>query len=181
MQLVELDTEYGLDQVGITNLFRVSQQQGGNLGIEHRGGQAAPEVKEDLHILPSGMHDLGDALIVDNIEQWRQVSQCQRIDTGNNVGGRNLQQAELRIIGFFAEELGIQCYPVSSSERGTETIERIGRIDIQNVVCRGHSKRGLNQVSPSTSSTSICPVMRRRICDQETPMARTPESTARTM
>ena len=58
----EVDVQYLLHQVGITDLVAVTQQRGRRLGVEQGQGEALPVVPEYLQVLAGGMEDLEDAL-----------------------------------------------------------------------------------------------------------------------
>ena len=65
-------------------------------------------MEDDLDVLPGGVENLEDGFIGHQIEERREVDPLgQRIDDQFVGFARHLNNAELRIIGRFAQELGV--------------------------------------------------------------------------
>jgi len=68
----------------------------------------AVEVQEDLQVLPAGMEDLDDGLVGQQRAQQIELQTLrQDVDDGGILGARQLNEAEFRIVGLFAQKLRV--------------------------------------------------------------------------
>ncbi len=87
----------------------------------------AGEVPEDLDVLACGVKDLEHPGIGEEPEQRCQIdARGERIDRGMALVTRQLDQAELRIVGPIAHELGVERHERLVRERATELLQLIG-------------------------------------------------------
>jgi len=96
-----------VDEARVADAVAVADKRCRDLGVEVALRNTAAQAGDDLQILAGGMeHDLGTAR--DHIPQGTQVAHRQRVDDRQQVGGRQLHQAELRVVRALAHELGVQ-------------------------------------------------------------------------
>ncbi len=148
MSLVQLHAEHLPDQRGITDLIALPQRQRRHLRIEHRRRRCAAQMKEDFQILLPGMQQLGHGRVVDPFQQRVQRRQRHWIDARHPVGAGNLDQAELRIVGLFADEFSIQRQLRRALQTGAEVSQSRLIRDVEIV----HSRRQIPDFPPVFSS-----------------------------
>ena len=105
--LGQFQAEHLLYQAGIAHLVAESEHRRGQLGIEQGLRQQTPVMVEDLQVLTPRMPDLDARRFGQQGQVRRQVFDRERIDAGGNAIAAHLQQAQLRIVGLLAEELGV--------------------------------------------------------------------------
>ena len=106
--LIDLDAEIGGDQVGIADLFAKPQCHGSDLGIEQRGRRFSCKIVDDFKILPAGVKHLQDLVFNQQLQQRGEIdARCLGVDGGGFGGGGDLDEAQIRVIGAFAHEFGI--------------------------------------------------------------------------
>jgi len=125
----QLDAQQPGHEPGEPRLLRVAQQGCGDLGIEHRRRDLAGQVVEDLQVLPGGMEHLGDPGVLHEREQAVEIVQRQRVDAGQEPGGRDLHQAQPRPVGLLADELGVDGEPVGLCQSVEGLFEGGGVVD----------------------------------------------------
>ncbi len=107
----------------------MAEQRRGHLGIEDRPGQVAAQVIEDLHVLTTGVHDLGDGRRIEQGEERPEVVDGQRIDTPGRVRIGDLDQAQARVVGLLAQEFRVDGQPFRLGETAAGLAEGLGRLD----------------------------------------------------
>ncbi len=71
-------------------------------------GTVAGQLDEDFDVLPGGVEDLDDLVVGEELEEGLEAEAIgEGIDEDRLVGRGRLQEAELRPVGRFAQELGI--------------------------------------------------------------------------
>ena len=107
--LVEAVAEQQFDQVRVTDLLAVPERHRCDLGVEQRVGDLAGQIVDDLQVLPAGVEDLEDVLILhEQVEQRFQVDVGGLgVDRRGFVDARDLDQAQVGPIGILAHELGV--------------------------------------------------------------------------
>jgi hypothetical protein len=103
------------------------------LSVEYRRGHRASEVGKNLQILGAGVQHLDQRAIVQQVQQRRQIIQCQWIDTGQPSGNPDLYQTQPRIVTLLPNELRVEGEPGISPDRRAETLQLIGLIDVLEV------------------------------------------------
>lgn len=103
---------------------------GRDLGVEQRRRQDAAEHPDDLQVLPRGMEDLDHVLVAHQRHEGGEVEAVgQRVDHHGLVGRGHLDQAELRVIGRLAQELGVDGDEGMRGEAGAGGGQLVGRVD----------------------------------------------------
>ena len=91
----------------VGDLLAKARRHAGDLGVEQRRGNDA-QIVEDLHILTSGVEDLLDPLIAEDIEERPKIDlRRQRIDHRLVSHRGGLDQTELRPVGGLTHEFGV--------------------------------------------------------------------------
>ena len=79
-----------------------------HLAIEQRRRHLARKMQEDFHILAGGMKDFQHLRIVHQLEERGQIhARRHGVDRPGFLGSGQLDQAQLRPVGFFPHEFGI--------------------------------------------------------------------------
>ena len=92
----------------IGHAVAITRDHGGDLRIEAGRGDAAVEIPKDFEILPAGMEHFYNRWIAHQREKRRKVdARRERINQNVFLLARDLDQAELRIIGGLAQEFGV--------------------------------------------------------------------------
>ena len=108
MRLVEHVAGDALHELVVGNGIAIAQNHGGDLRVEDRMRDQAGPVPDDFNVLARGVKDFHDALVRHQGEEGREVEAGrERIDHHRFVGARHLRDAELRVIGRFPQELGV--------------------------------------------------------------------------
>ena len=106
--LGKVDARVGLHERAISQLHPVAKEGGGELGIKHRGRNAAHGAVNDLEVLRAGMHDLDDRWVLEQPRDGREVTDGDGVNRRDIVcRGRELDEAEPGAIRALAKELGI--------------------------------------------------------------------------
>jgi len=107
------------NQIGVAHLLAHAERHGGDLRVEHGRRCAADEIVENFQILPAGVDQLQQSLVIQHGEEGRQIHpRCQRVDRGRLLVAGKLQQAQLRIVGVLAHELGVDGDEGATGEAG---------------------------------------------------------------
>ena len=149
MRLVQFHPQQLLHQRRVAELMALPQRQRRQLGVEYGGRGCAAQVKKEFQILMRGVQHLGDGGVVKEFQQGVQRRERQRINAGDPVGSRKLDQAELGIKRLFADEFGIQCEPRRATQAGAEIGQ--GRL-INEIEKIAHSRRQTPDWPPLFSS-----------------------------
>ena len=107
LRLGQPDAAVGLHQRAIANLLALAQKRRGELRVKDRRGHAAKRVENHLEVLRAGVEHLGDALVLQKGNERRKVADGQRVDGHRLVRRRHLNEAQLGVIGAFAQKLGV--------------------------------------------------------------------------
>ena len=129
--LVQRMAEPQRDEILISHLLALTQRHGGHLRVEHRVRRIAGMIVDNLHILPAGMEDFQHVFIMDQQipERFEVDTFGQRIDRRGLLVVRDLHQAEQRIIGILAHELGVDGDEVCGGQAFAQFGERGGLRD----------------------------------------------------
>jgi hypothetical protein len=82
-------------------------------------------VLERLQILARAVHEL-EPRARERAHQGRRLAQCEWVDQQDVVARGELHQRQLRVIGLFPDELGIQC-----DQFGVESIKCGGEVGVR--------------------------------------------------
>ena len=85
-----------------------ADEAGDELGVEDRFRQAAGVAEAEEQLLPRREGDDLLAGLGQRLPEIVEVDTGQRVDDEDLVGGRDLDQTKLRLIGRFADELGVE-------------------------------------------------------------------------
>ena len=86
----------------------MAQEGRRELRVEHRGDGAAERVVDDLEVLPAGVEDLRDRVVAHEGRDAREVIEQDGVDRDALPRGQaDLQQAQTRVEGLLAKELGV--------------------------------------------------------------------------
>ena len=91
--------------------------------IKDRGRRDARLMMQDRDILRARMEYLHAVLVGENGDERREIRDRERIDDGGNRSVIELQQAELRVIGLLAHELGVNGEHTRTLELASELLE----------------------------------------------------------
>ena len=107
MTLVELDAKQFRDEFRKPDLRRKACERRGDLRIEQLRRQAARAIPEHFEILARAVQQPALSGSEQGVEQWLQIDIRQAIDASHDFVGGELDQAERRKVGGFANEFGI--------------------------------------------------------------------------
>jgi hypothetical protein len=120
-RLVDLDMRDLACQRFIRRGIAEAAHHGGDLGVEQRVGQHAALQVEDLDILPRRMQHFHNVRPRDQLVERLEVQpRRQRINDAFHPRRRDLDQAQLGVIGLVAQEFGIQRQVGSARQLGQE-------------------------------------------------------------
>ena len=86
----------------------MAQHHGGDLGVEQRLRNGLGAVPDDFDVLPCGVEDLQHPLVAHQVEKRSKVDALRkRVDHHGFLRARQLRDAEQRVVGGFAQELGV--------------------------------------------------------------------------
>ena len=110
--------------------FRGLDQGARDLGVDQGTRDEAGGMPADLDILAGGVEHLDDALVRHQLEQRLEVEALrQRIDHHRLVGAGDLRHAEFRIVGAFAQELGVDRHEGVALQASADFCQVVGRCD----------------------------------------------------
>ena len=108
MRFVEGVAGDALHELVVGNRVAVAEHHGGDLGVEDRARDRLGHVPDDLDVLTRGVENLDNFLVGHERKKRRQVDVVgQRVDHHRLVRARHLRDAEQRVIGGLAQELGV--------------------------------------------------------------------------
>ena len=108
VRLVERVAGDALHQLVVGDRIAVAEHHGGDLGVEHRMRDDAGAVPDDFDVLARGVEHLEHALVRHQLEERLEIDAGrERVDHHGLVGARHLRDAEQRIVGGLAQELGV--------------------------------------------------------------------------
>ena len=97
-----------LHELVIRDGIAIAQHHGGDLRVDDRRRDGASFVPANFDILPGGVKYLGDVLVCHQCEKGSKIdAHRERVDNDRLFETRHLRDAEPRVIGVFAQELGI--------------------------------------------------------------------------
>ena len=92
----------------VGNRIAIAEHHGGNLSIDQRRRNDSGGVPADFDVLARRVKDLDHGRIGHQRKEGSEIdARRERIDHERLLGARQLRDAELRVIGRFAQELGI--------------------------------------------------------------------------
>src|SRR5690606_13857455 len=103
----ELDADEAREQVLKPDLRREAEQARGDLRIDEPRRQAPRSLPDDLEILARAVNEPGRGRAEERAVKRLEVEGCQAVDGCDRVRGRELHEAELRVIGLLADELRV--------------------------------------------------------------------------
>ena len=118
------------------------RQRGRDLRVEHGRRDLAAQVEDDLQILSRGMQDLGLGQR-ECREQIAKIVELERVQTGEKLGRRDLDQAQLGEIGTLSFKLGIQRYPCARTQIGAQFSQILRTANEPNIGIGGHSLKSI--------------------------------------
>ncbi len=129
LALVDRMPELPGDELRIADLWRKPQQRRGDLRVEQGAGHRAARLQQHLEVLSRGMQDLQFRAVLQQFVQRREVQADERVDQVA-VGFRgDLHEAELRVVGALAHELGVEREPVRTPQPEQGGLEFTGVLD----------------------------------------------------
>jgi len=130
MRLVDAATGQAGDKRVIADLVAEPGHHRGDLGVEHRARDIAKAQHEDLDVLAGGVEHLGHFRVGKQGAEGGQVDAiCLGVDHRDLVFAGDLHQAQLRPVGAFTHELGVDGDERFGVHALAERLQRIGRGD----------------------------------------------------
>jgi len=102
------------DQLLVAHATADAGQRGADLGIEQWPRQGATGALECHQVLAGAVHDLEDGVVLQPRTQGLGHAGYQRVDQQDLVAHRHLHQRQLRPVGAFADEFGVQADAVGA-------------------------------------------------------------------
>ena len=108
VRLVERVAGDALDELVVGDGIAVAEHHRGDLGVEDRMRDELGAVPDDFDVLARGVENLQHLLVRHQFEERLEIDAGrERVDHHGFVGSRQLRDAEERVIGGFAQELGV--------------------------------------------------------------------------
>ena len=108
MRLVERVAGDALHELIVGDGIAIAEHHGRNLGVEDRMRNKLCRVPDDFDVLARGMKHLHHLLVGhQRVERLKVDPRRQRVDHQGLVGRGHLRHAQQRVIGGFAQKLGV--------------------------------------------------------------------------
>src|SRR3990170_6175294 len=123
LELVELHPGYFADEAGVGDLIPLTDESGGDLGVEHVAWNGASFLIEHGKILLAGVHDLLHLGSGDELEERLEGGERLRVDHRLEIPGRDLHDTELDKERPLAHELGVESERPAGRELAAKGLE----------------------------------------------------------
>src|SRR5690606_22423756 len=127
--LADVDAEGGGKRLPQADLRRLPGQGGRDLRIDQPRRERVRILADDLEVLTAAVQHPGRARPRERGEERREIEARQTVDARRHAVRRDLHEAELRIVGSLANELGIERYELRSAELGDQLVQRFVVVD----------------------------------------------------
>ena len=129
-RLVELHAGQAVDELVVGNRVAKTTHHGGHLRVEDRVRDQPAQMEDDFDILPRRMENLHDIGVGHQFEKRLQAdARCARINQHLKVGAGDLDQAQFRPEGGFAEKLRINRHELRCGKRSARFFKLGGCFD----------------------------------------------------
>ena len=119
-----------MDDPVVGALHALAEERGGDLRVEDGRRQHAEGVVENFHILRARMEHLDDGGVGQQVAQRSEVGDGYGVDDDALLGRGHLHQAQPRMVGALAEELGVHGDGVEGARPRAEPVKVIAGRDV---------------------------------------------------
>ena len=105
---VHAAVDHAIDECGVGQGIAAAPQSLGHLHVDEFAGGLAAVMQAEADFGLAAVRDDRRCIVGHQLPPGGEILDLERIDGGRPLGGRELQQAELRLVGVFGDELGIE-------------------------------------------------------------------------
>ena len=102
---------------------RITRERGGHLRVDEARRHSPRALEDHLEILPSAVQHPCEARVEQPRVERLEVELGEAVDAGYLLAGADLDEAQLRVVGLLAHELGIDGGDRRRGEHGDESLE----------------------------------------------------------